>query len=57
MLKKVIESIIRMLNKPLWREVETLDLYWFIQLKLYLVLFYSLVKGSTNKKLITKQVF
>lgn len=24
----MIESVIRVLNKPLWKEVEILDLYW-----------------------------
>ena len=54
---EVTKITIRMLNKLLWREVETLDLYQFPQLELHPVLLYSLVKGSTNKKLIKKQVF
>ena len=54
--KKVIESVMRILNKPLWREIETLDLYWFTQLQLHPILLYSLVKGFTNQNLITKQV-
>ena len=45
-----------MLNKPLWREVGTLGLYWLTQPKLCPILLYSTVKGSTNQNLITKQV-
>ena len=54
---KVIGSVIRMLNKPLWREVETIGLYWFAQPELCPILLYSLVKGSINQNLITKQIF
>jgi len=46
-----------MFNKPLWREVEILGLYWFTQSELHQVLLYSLVKGSINQNLITKQAF
>jgi len=53
----VIENVIRMLNKSLWGEVETLGLYWFTQPERCPILLYSLVKGSTNQNLITKQVF
>jgi len=53
----VIESVIKMINKLLWRKVETLDLYWFTQPELHSVLLYLLVKDSTNQNLITKQVF
>jgi len=48
----VIENIIRILNKPLWREVETHGLYWFAQPELCPILLYSLVKGSTNQNLL-----
>ena len=53
----MIESVIKMINKLLWRKVETLDLYWFTQPELHSVLLYLLVKDSTNQNLITKQVF
>ena len=53
----VIESVIRMLYKPLWGELRILGLYWFTQPKQRLVLLYSLVKGLTNQNLTTKQVF
>ena len=28
--KAMLENIIRILNKTSWREIETLDLYWFV---------------------------
>ena len=45
------------LNKPLWREVGTRGLYWFTLPELCPVLFFSIVKDSTNQNLIIKQVF
>jgi len=53
----MIEKVIRMLNKSLWREVETLGLYWFTQPELRPILLYSRVKDSTDQNLITKQVY
>jgi len=47
----------RRLNKSLRREVKTLDLYWFTHIELHLIFLYTIVKGSTNQNLITKQVF
>ena len=44
----VIESVIRMFNKPLWREVEILYLYWFVEPELYTILLYSLIKDSIS---------
>ena len=55
-MKRMTESAKIILNRPLRREVETLDLYWFIQPKLHPILLYTIVKGSTNQNLITKQV-
>ena len=51
------ESANTTLNKPLRKEVETLDLYWFTQPELRSILLYSVVKGSTNQNLITEQIF
>jgi len=45
------------LIKHLKREVETLDLYWFTQIKLCRVLLYTTVKGFTNKNFDYNQVF
>jgi len=48
----MLENVIRIPDKTIWTEVKTLGLCWFAQPK---VLLYSLVKGSTNKKLITNK--
>jgi len=36
----MLEKLIRTLDKTIWREVETLCLYWFPQPELRLVLLY-----------------
>jgi len=51
----MLENVIRIFDKTIWRKVETLDLYWFTQPKLCPVVLYSLGKGSTNQELIANK--